>query len=161
MTTLNIYLYFEGNCEQAFNFYKSIFGGDFQYVGRYKDMPKMGRENYPHCTDEQIMHITLPISKETLLMGADIMNIADKKIEMANNFSLILNTDSQTKADRLFNALSLEGKIELPIAEQFWGSYYGICFDKFGIKWKISCALNSIIETPYLKVCLNFNELKM
>ncbi|MBC3540170.1 VOC family protein [Rufibacter sediminis] len=138
MTTVNTYLYFNGNCEEAFDFYKSIFNKDFQYIGRYKDVPEIARQNFPYCTDEQIMHIALPISKETILMGADIIDSNDKNIESTNNFSLYLSTDSKKEAERLFNSLCDGGKIKLPLSKQFWGSYYGICLDKFGINWKIS-----------------------
>ena len=144
MTTVNIYLYFKGNCEEAFNFYKSVFGGEFQYIGRYKDVPKTARQHYPYSTDEQIMHIALPISKETVLMGADITDVNDIKAELGNNFSLFLHTDSKEEADRLFNALSVQGKVKMPMADQFWGSYYGICLDKFGINWKISFSSNTL-----------------
>lgn len=139
MTTVNAYLYFNGNCEKAFNFYKSVFGGEFQYVGRYKDVPEIARKNFPNCTDDQIMHIALPISKETILMGADIID--DKKSESAKYFSLYVNTDNKKEAARLFKSLSENGEIKLPISEQFWGSYYGICLDKFGVNWKISFSL--------------------
>ena len=144
MTTVNIYLYYQGNCEEAFNFYKSAFNKEFQYIGRYNDVPTAARQNFPHCTDQQIMHIALPISKETILMGADIIDPNNNKTQLARNFSLYLNTDNKKEADRLFNALSAEGEIKMPMAEQFWGSYYGICIDKFGISWKISCSSNAI-----------------
>ena len=139
MTTVNTYLYFNGNCEKAFNFYKSIFGNEFRYIGRYKDVPEFARKNFPNCTDEHIMHIALPISNETILMGADIID--DKKNEYAKYFSLFINTDSKKEADRLFNSLAENGEVKLPISEQFWGSYYGICLDKFGVNWKISFIL--------------------
>tara|TARA_R110002167_G_scaffold128570_7_gene310920 strand:+ start:742 stop:1185 length:444 start_codon:yes stop_codon:yes gene_type:complete len=140
MTTVNTYLYFNGTCEAAFNFYKFIFNSDFQFIGRYKDVPESTRQHFPNCTAEHIMHIVLPISKETFLMGADIIdiNVNVNKSELTNNFSLYLSTDSKKEADRLFNSLSEGGKIKLPISEQFWGSYYGICLDRFGVNWKIS-----------------------
>ncbi|WP_341226660.1 VOC family protein [uncultured Arcticibacterium sp.] len=138
MTTVNTYLYFNGDCESAFNFYKAVFKKEFQYLGRYKDVPEAARINFPNCTDEQIMHVALPISKETVLLGADI--IEPNKKETKNNFSLFLSTDNREEADRLFRALSKGGKITLPLSDQFWGSYYGICLDRFGINWKISCS---------------------
>lgn len=140
MSTLNVYLYFKGNCERAFDFYKSIFGGEYEFIGRYKDIPQAARENFPYCTDEQIMHVTLPISKETILMGADLINSTEETLESKSNFSLYLNTDNKKEADRIFNALSDEGDIIVPLDDQFWGSYYGLCIDKFGINWKISCS---------------------
>jgi PhnB protein len=144
MPTLNTYLYFKGNCEEAFDFYRSIFGGEYEFVGRYKDIPQTARENFPYCTDEQIMHITLPISKETMLMGADLKNSDEDTSASKNGFSLYINTDNKNEADRLFDALSDEGDVIVPIEDQFWGSYYGLCIDKFGISWKISFSRNHL-----------------
>lgn len=144
MSTLNVYLYFQGNCEEAFYFYRTIFGGEFDFIGRYKDVPPDARENFLHCTDEQIMHVSLPISNETVLMGADLIKPNQTKIPSNNDgFSLYLSTQSKGEAERVFNALSDEGNIIVPIEDQFWGSYYGLCVDKFGISWKISCSKSS------------------
>lgn len=139
MPTLNVYLYFNGNCEQAFEFYKSIFGGEYEFIGRYKDIPLEARENFPYCTDEQVMHVTLPISKETILMGADLITSKEETSGTKSGFSLYVSTDTKKEADRIFNTLADEGDIIVPIEDQFWGSYYGLCTDKFGISWKISC----------------------
>lgn len=136
-----MYLHFKGNCEKAFDFYKSIFGGEYEFIGRYKDISEEARENFPYCTDEQIMHITLPIGKETMLMGSDLMDSAEEAPSSHAGFSLYINSDEKKEADRLFEALSEEGDIIVPIADQFWGSYYGLCIDKFGIRWKISSSL--------------------
>jgi PhnB protein len=138
MTTVNIYLYFNGNCEKAFNFYKSVFNKEFKFIGHYKDVPEVARKNFPNCKDDHIMHIGLPISNETILLGADIIAGNEQENSAAKYFSLYVNTDSKEEADKLFNSFSHEGEIKLPISEQFWGSYYGICQDKFGINWKIS-----------------------
>ena len=142
MSTLNVYLYFKGNCEKAFDFYKSVFGGEYEFIGRYKDIPQNARQNFPYCTDEQIMHVTLPISKETILMGSDMIDSNEEISESKNRFSLYVSTDNKKEAERIFNAFSDEGEIIVPIDEQFWGSYYGFCIDKFGISWKISCSTN-------------------
>jgi PhnB protein len=142
MSTINVYLYFKGNCERAFDFYKSVFGGEYEFIGRYKDMPQKARQNLPYCTDEQIMHITLPISKETILMGSDLIDSNEEISESKNRFSLYVNTDNQREAERIFDAFSDEGEIIVPIEEQFWGSFYGSCIDKFGISWKISFSTN-------------------
>jgi len=136
MTTLNPYIYFNGDCEAAFNFYKSIFRQEVTYIGRYKDVPKTDRQIF-HEADEKIMHISLPISKETILMGSDNTEAYEDAIAF-NNFSLIIHTDSKSEADRLFNELSESGKVKMPMNLTFWGSYYGICIDKFGISWKIT-----------------------
>lgn len=139
MTTVNIYLTYEGNCEEAFNFYKSIFGGEFSYLGRFKDMPP--QEGIPPVTAEEgekIMHISLPISKETILMASDTGGEWCGKVTQGNNFSVSINTDSQKEADRLFNGLSAGGKVTMPMEKTFWGSYFGMFTDKFGINWMVS-----------------------
>ena len=143
MATVNTYLYFKGNCEEAFNFYKTVFNAEFKFIGRYEDIPEDARQNFPNCEDHHIMHVGLPISKETILMGADIFEENAVKNNAAEYFSLYVSTDSKEEADRLFRAFSKEGIVKLAISEQFWGSYYGICLDKFGINWKISFNLET------------------
>lgn len=143
MATVNTYLYFNGNCEKAFDFYKSVFNKEFTFIGRYKDVPAAARQNFLHCEDEHIMHVSLPISNETVLMGADIIDINRQENGAAKHFSLYVSTDSKEEADRLFDSFSEAGEIKLPISAQFWGSYYGICLDKFGISWKISFPLET------------------
>ncbi|MDB5013163.1 MAG: hypothetical protein JWQ25_1365 [Daejeonella sp.] len=143
MTTVNIYLTFNGNCEEAFNFYRSVFGGDFQYVGKYGEMPV--QNDIPAVPDNQkdkIMHITLPISKETMLMGNDSLDHSG--LSTSDNITLIVETDSKQKADVLCTKLSDGGKISMPMREVFWGSYYGMLTDRFGIKWKVTVDLNEI-----------------
>ena len=136
MITVNPYLYFNGNCEEAFNFYKSVFEAEFQYMGRYKDVPQADRHIFQQ-QDNKIMHVSLPLSKETVLMGADNVE-AHKEAMSYANFSLSINTDKKEEADKLFKRLSEGGIIRLPMNQTFWGSYYGIVNDRFGINWKIS-----------------------
>lgn len=136
MTTVNPYLYFNGNCEEAFNFYKSVFRRDFTYLGRYKDVPKAERGVFSE-SDDKIMHVSLPISNETILMGADNTE-AHNELLAYTNFSLLLHTDDNQEADRLFDELSKGGQVKMPMNFTFWGSYYGICIDKFGIIWKVT-----------------------
>lgn len=136
MTTVNPYIYFNGNCEDAFNFYKLVFRKEITSIGRYKDVPKIDRPIFQE-TDEKIMHVTLPISAETSLMGSDNKEAYEKSLAYSN-FSLIIHTDSKEESDRLFNELSENGQIKVAMNMTFWGSYYGICIDKFGITWKIS-----------------------
>ncbi|MFI0431262.1 VOC family protein [Mariniflexile sp. HMF6888] len=143
MTIVNTYLSFNGDCEKAFEFYKSVFEKEFKYIGRYKDVPEVARHYFPNCEDEHIMHIGLPISNETILMGADIIDVSRKEKNAYKFFSLYVSTESKEEADRLFNSLSKDGEIKLPISDQFLGSYYGICMDKFGVNWKISFALEN------------------
>ena len=138
MATINAYLTFDGTCEEAFNFYKSVFGGDFPMVGKFGDMPP--QEGMPPISDEvkkRIMHMSLPISAETVLMGSDTMpGIHDHQV--GNNISLSINTDSREEADRVFNGLSAGGKVSMPLADTFWGAYFGMWTDKFGINWMVN-----------------------
>ncbi|MBN8788398.1 MAG: VOC family protein [Terrimonas sp.] len=136
MATVNPYIYFNGNCEEAFNFYKAVFQKDFTYLGRYKDVPQTDRHVFRE-TDEKIMHVSLPISRETVLMGSD-NNEAYNELLTYSNFSLIVHAGEKEEADRLFNELSRGGQIKMPLNQTFWGSYYGICIDKFGIMWKVT-----------------------
>ena len=141
MTTLNPYLSFNGNSEEAFNLYKSVFGGEFQYIGRYKDVPQKDRDIFPSEVDNKIMHVSLPISKETILMGCDTPS-APGQLTFGNNISLSVTTDTKGEADRIFNGLSVGGQIKMTKNETFWGSYFGILTDKYGIHWTISFELS-------------------
>ena len=139
MTKLNPYLFFDGNCEDAFNFYKSVFGKDFR-MAHYKDVPQTNRQIF-HEADEKVMHVSLPINTETTLMGADVTGLYKQPVS-TTNFALYINTDNKEEADRLFNELSSGGQIKMAMSETFWGSYYGLVTDKFGINWKITFDLN-------------------
>jgi PhnB protein len=142
MTTVNIYLTFKGNCKEAFDFYKSVFGRDFQYVGKYGEAAR--REDLPFDDHEKdkIMHITLPISNETMLMGNDSLEAHESSMMINSNFAIYIRTDSKEEADILFHKLSKGGQVTMPMKETFWGSYYGMIRDKFGINWKMSVDLN-------------------
>jgi len=119
MITINPYLSFKGTCEEAFNFYRSVFGGEFQFIARYKDLSPTERQNFASVSDEKIMHVSLPIDGETILMGCDSSE-EDGLVNMDNsNISLSLNTDSKPEADRLFNGLSTGGKIRTRMNETF------------------------------------------
>ena len=138
MTIVNPYLNFSGNCEEAFNYYKSVFGGEFVYVGRYKDMPPQEGMELSEEDKEKIMHISLPLSETNLLMGSDSGGDWASDIKEGNNISLSINTSSKADADRFFNSLSAGGKVSMPMSDTFWGDYFGMCRDKFGINWMIS-----------------------
>ncbi|MEW6603083.1 MAG: VOC family protein [Thermoproteota archaeon] len=137
MTKINPYLNFAGNTEEAFNFYKSVFGGEFTSVIRFKDMQMEGavipKEDY-----NKIIHISLPIGKENVLMATDALESLGHKLTQGNNFYISVHPESKEEADRIFNALSAGGKIETPIAEQPWGDYYGSLEDKFGVHWMVN-----------------------
>ena len=138
MTTVNVYLTFNGNCKEAFDFYKSVFGGEFPYVGTFRDMPQDAQHPMPEAELDRIMHISLPISKETMLMGSDTGGEWANSFSQGNNFSISINTDDRAKADEFFNALSNGGTVGMPMNETFWGDYFGMVTDKFGISWMIS-----------------------
>ena len=138
MTTVNVYITYNGNCLEAFNFYKSVFGGEFAYVGRYKDMPNEGGKPGLAEDDEKIMHISLPISKETVLMGCDTGGEWASSFRPGNNFSLSITADSKESADRLFDSLSAGGKVTMSMNKTFWGDYFGMFTDQFGINWMVS-----------------------
>lgn len=139
MTTINVYLTFNGNCEEAFNFYKSVFGGEFTYIGKFKDMPQ--QEGTPPLSDEdknRVMHVGLPISQETILLGCDNMKENEANTIIGNNFSIMITPESKEEAGRFFNELSAGGQVWAPMKEEFWGDYFGAFADKFGINWMIS-----------------------
>lgn len=136
--TISPYLTFNGNCEEAFNFYKSVFGGNFQYLGRFKEMPPVEGMPVPESEGEKIMHVSLPISKETILMGSDSSEAFGKATVAGNNFSISVNTTSDKEADKIYNGLSKDGTKTMPMNKTFWGSYFGMLTDKFGIQWMIS-----------------------
>lgn len=139
MASVNVYLTFNGNCEEAFNFYKSVFGGEFPYIGRFKDMPA-GEDHgkMPEDHANRIMHVSLPISAETMLMGSDTGGEWATDYKQGNNFSISINAGSRDEADKLFNGLSAGGKVIMPMNKTFWGDYFGVFADKFGINWMVS-----------------------
>ena len=144
MTTINVYLTFAGNCEEAFNFYKSVLGGEYSYFSRFKDMPPS--DDCPPLPDdekEKIMHISLPISKETVLMGSDSSEAFGQAPIQGNNFSLSINAEKKEEVDRIFGELSEGGQVTMPLSDTFWGAYFGMLTDKFGIQWMVSCETES------------------
>jgi PhnB protein len=138
MATVNAYLTFNGNCEEAFLFYKSVFGGEFPYLGRFKDMPQDDANKMDPEMGEKIMHVSLPISKETILMGSDTGGEWAASFKQGNNFSISITASSKEEADRLFQGLSAGGNVTMPMDSTFWGDYFGMWQDKFGINWMMS-----------------------
>jgi PhnB protein len=133
---LNTYLNFAGNAEEAFKFYKSVFGGEFVSLTRFKDMPMQG-VTIPKKDEDKLMHISLPIGKGDALMASDVLESFGHKLVVGNNVVISIFPDSKDEADRLFNSLSAGGKIDMPIANQQWGDYYGGFTDKFGVRWMV------------------------
>lgn len=140
MKTINPYLIFNGNCMQAFEFYKSVFGGDFSYVGRYKDMPTEERSPLPEEARELIMHMSLPISSETVLNGSDVCEAFGQKVVMGGNVELMISASSNEEVDSLWEKLSVGADVTMPLEIAFWGDYFGSLTDKFGIKWMLICS---------------------
>lgn len=139
MATINPYLTFNGNCEEAFTFYKSVFGGDFSFFGKFKDMPPMeGCDPVPASEGEKIMHVSLSISKETTLMGSDTSEAFGQDTTEGTNFSISINADNMKEADTLFTKLSAGGKVTMPMDKTFWGAYFGMFVDKFNIQWMVN-----------------------
>lgn len=141
MATINPYLNFNGNTLEAFNFYKSIFGGEFAAVMRLRDMPDFegcdGVTIAEHELDK-IMHIALPIGNGSILMATDGLESMGQNLIPGNNFSISISTGSREEADKFFGGLAEGGKTEMPMADAFWGDYFGMLEDKFGVQWMVS-----------------------
>lgn len=137
MATTNTYLNFNGNCEEAFNFYKSVFGGEFSYLGKFDEMPESEEFKVPEVDKNKIMHISLPIGS-SILMGSDTIGEGASSFVQGNNFSISITADSKEEADKLFNDLALNGQVTMPLENTFWGDYFGMLTDKFGINWMVS-----------------------
>ncbi len=134
MPLINPHINFNGNAEEAFIFYKSVFGGEFAKIIRFKDIA--GPE-FPVTEKEEnkIMHIALPIGKTNRLMANDVPEIMGKTNENENRSKIVISAESKEEADKLFNGLSAGGQIEAPIGDSPWGSYFGCFRDKYGIEW--------------------------
>lgn len=137
MATTNVYLNFDGNCEVAFNFYKSVFGGEFTYIGRFGEMPESDDYKVSETDKNKVMHVSLPIGS-SILMGSDRGGDWAPTFKQGNNFSVSITADSKHEADKLFNALSTGGQITMPLADTFWGDYFGMLTDKFGVNWMMN-----------------------
>ncbi|SFN62791.1 PhnB protein [Algoriella xinjiangensis] len=135
MAQINPYINFNGNTEEAFNFYKSVFGGEFERIIRFKDM---ANAEIPISESEanKIMHIALPIGKN-VLMGNDVPEFMGKVNENENRSKIAVSAESKEEADKIFNGLSAGGNIEVPITDSPWGSYFGMFRDKYGIEWTV------------------------
>lgn len=139
MTTVNPYLSFNDSCEEAFNFYKSVFGGEFLQIVRFKDVPS--EQAMPEGEGEKIMHISLPIGQGTILMASDTPE-AFGKVTVGNNISISIHPDSEEEATTLFNGLSAGGSVTMPLQKTFWNAYFGMFADKFGIQWMVNYDYN-------------------
>lgn len=135
MATFNPYLNFAGNTEEAFNFYKSVFGGEFSALQRFRDFPDGEKLSVEDA--EKIMHIALPIGNGNILMATDSLECMGQRLSVGNNFSISISADSKAEADKLFRALSAGGKVVMPLELAFWGDYFGLLTDQWGIQWMV------------------------
>ena len=142
MARTNTYLNFRRNTEEAFNFYKSVFGGEFSGggVARFSDVPAQeGMPPLPDSDKNLIMHIELPITGGHVLMGTDAPESMGFNVNFGNNVHISLEPDTRTETKKLFDALSAGGKVTMELQVMFWGAYYGSCTDKFGVNWMVNC----------------------
>lgn len=137
MATTNTYLNFNGNCEEAFDFYKSVFGGEFNHVGRFSDMPESDDFKVSEGDKNKIMHVSLPIG-QSVLMGSDNGEQYAAAFKQGNNFSVSVTADSWEEANTIFSALAKGGQVTMPMGDTFWGDYFGMLVDQFGIAWMMS-----------------------
>lgn len=138
MPTINPYLHFIDNSEEAFNFYKSVFGGEFLTIMRFKDVPEQPGMKIDDSEKDKVMHVALPVGKNVLMASDSVDSMRTGPAPAGNNISLSVSTESDEEADKIFNALSAGGKVTMPMADAFWGSYFGMLKDKYGIHWMIS-----------------------
>ncbi|UKJ08540.1 VOC family protein [Solitalea lacus] len=136
MYTVNAYLNFMGNTEEAMNFYQSVFGGTFSRLQRYKDLP--GSEKMPADVQHKIIHMSLAISNGTTIMATDSLASMEEHNHFSNNIHLCIQAETETEAEDLFVKLSKGGKVEMPMNKTFWGAYFGMCQDKYGVHWMIN-----------------------
>ena len=134
MATVNTYLNFNVNTEEAFNFYKSVFGGEFTTLQRFKDIPDT--DKMPADEGNKVMHVALPIGGN-VLMGTDVSS-SMPKVVFGTNSSISLDATSKEEADKLFNGLSSGGNVAMPLEKMFWGAYFGFFTDKFGVQWMVN-----------------------
>jgi PhnB protein len=141
MKSINPYLNFKGNAEEAFQFYKTIFGTNITGLQRYGETP--GVSDMSPSDREKVMHIAMPLGKGSILMASDAIGEENKTLNVGNNISLNIEVESQEEADRIFNGLTAGGKIDMPMQKTFWNAYFGMCTDKYGIHWMIDYDLKT------------------
>lgn len=136
MKSINPYLNFPGNAEKTFNFYRKIFGGDFVGgINRFTNAP--GTENLSDADKNKVMHIGLPMGNNNFIMATDALESMGFKVTSGNNFYIAIDAESREEADKLFKELSEGGKVEMPMADQFWGDYFGSLADNFSVQWMV------------------------
>ena len=144
MPKINLYLFFDGKTEAAFTFYKAVFGGEFTGLVRNKDMPS--ESDVPQEVGEEIANIALPIGDETVLMGGDLSSTRQQSLSVGNNVCISVHPESEAETERIFRELSAGGSVEMPLAHQPWGDFYGSFVDKFGVWWMVNYSGNQSEE---------------
>ena len=134
--TLSIYLNFNGDCREAFEFYRSVFGGEFQDLQTFGDGPD--DIVVPAEERDQVMHVSLPVG-DSVLMGSDTPSWSPEPTQVGNNFSISYSPATREEADALFAKISEGGTVTMPLEDMFWGAYFGTCTDRFGIGWQLNC----------------------
>jgi PhnB protein len=141
MTNINPYLNFDGNAEEAMNFYKSVFGGEFAGPAmRWGEAPGCDEGEFKLAVEDRgkIMHLALPISDGNVIMASDSLKNMGPQLTVGNNVTIAVGAASREEADRLFGGLSADGAVQMPMSDAFWGGYFGSFVDKFGISWLIN-----------------------
>ena len=133
--TISIYLHFNGNCREVFEFYRSVFGGEFAILETFRNGP--GDMAIPEEELDNVMHVSYPIGS-SVLMGSDVPSIFGPPPVQGNNFSISYEPRSKQETDELFAKISEGGTVTMELQDMFWGSYFGSCFDKFGIGWQFN-----------------------
>lgn len=139
MASLNPYLTFNGNCEEAFQFYRSVFGGDYEALMRFSDVPS--EYAMPEAEQDKIMHMALPIGNGNMLMGSDSPSHMPQ-VSVGDNLSISISAQSEEEATRLFNGLSAGGQVTMPLEVAFWGDLFGMFVDRYGVSWMVSYMMN-------------------
>lgn len=130
------YLIFDGNAEEAFTYYRSVFGGEFSDIVRFRDM--QGCEEMPEEARDRIAHVSLPIGKDDILMASDTPDSVENAVTSGTNYFINIEPESAEEADRLFDALSADGRITMPLQATEWAEKHGMCADRFGIQWMVN-----------------------
>jgi PhnB protein len=138
MAQISPHILFKGNTEEAFDFYKSVFGGEFSTLMRMKDLPNDPNNPISENAANKIVHIALPIGKGNKLMGSDVgEQFMDQELVTGNRYTISISAESKEEATKLFDGLSAGGQVEMPLAESFWDTYFGMLADKYGIQWMV------------------------
>lgn len=137
MISLNSYLVFNGQCRQAFDFYKTVFKAEYEHIATFGEMHQEGGEPLHEADKDKIMHVVLPIKDNFIMMGSDTHENSGR-VMMGDNISLSINCETKEEATYFYNELSKNGKQTMPIADTFWGAYFGMLTDAFGINWMIN-----------------------